>query len=349
MCNGTWTGRLNAKCNTCSKQVTGKRLLAMLAPFTGGNSETVAEAVAASPAPSITDLIKEIKALREELQAVRRENTNMKTELSDLRDKLRDNDTRAKRRAAPRTPTTPLRPPVSNLAPQEHAMTASVLSNQEATQSQPSTPATDTIPSWADAVRKNLPVNRLQQEDQDRLRALRSRVASFRPVRRISTEALYFRARRGPIGELRRALKESLPPSALLNLSFIGQGCLEIVCNTAHKGKLVYVMNKINMSQIKEASVLYPHGPRRAPHPNPVEDEKRNVSLALKRVSMICEKLGAGPAKSWYEKTLASLKAKAAPAQEEEGLGQEKETPDDRNGDEEHMDVSESAGNDQRQ
>ena len=58
--NGTWNGRLNVKCNMCNKKFTGKRLLAMLAPFTGGNSSAVAEAVAASPTPSVSDLVKEI-------------------------------------------------------------------------------------------------------------------------------------------------------------------------------------------------------------------------------------------------------------------------------------------------
>ena len=124
---------------------------------------------------------------------------------------------------------------------------------------------------------------------------------------------LYFRASRGPIGQLRRALKEHLPSSAFINLYFIGQITLEILCAENHKSKLTYVMNRARMSHIKGSSVLFPHAHSRRDIPS--EQKQRHCLLAIERAKGLRSTLREGTAKIFFtnltlklEGTLESLK-----------------------------------------
>ena len=61
-------------------------------------------------------------------------------------------------------------------------------------------------------------------------------------------EAVYIRnIRRCPLGQLRRSLKRSLPPSALLGLSFIGGSILEIVTLRSQKEHLLETLRLLNI------------------------------------------------------------------------------------------------------
>lgn len=64
---------------------------------------------------------------------------------------------------------------------------------------------------------------------------------------------------RGPLGALRRALRELLPTTALENLCFIGRNKFEVFCNVQNMTALQYTMNKLRMPVIPNARQKSPH------------------------------------------------------------------------------------------
>lgn len=332
--NGSgWNGAPMAKCTDCGKKVTGNRLRDLITTHINGSN---AKEPPQKKEPTLADLLKIITELKQDMQTLRTENTQLKIELMNIK-------AGSTPRQALVLPTTPSRArPQDVTAPQASPNTTNQaaprpVANRPSPQNRPQ--ASQPI-SWAEAVKQNIPVNRLSNRDQDRMRSTSAKLSSFRPIRRIEVEAVYFKVNRGPVGQLRNALKESLPPTALLNLSFIGQGCLEVICNKEHKDKLIFVMNKSRLPHIKEATILQPHGPRRNGSTPSAPELQKNMDLATKRLVYLISKIRPGAARAWYEQTLENLKkcsptatandaGQTASASEGDASVTEKETPID--------------------
>lgn len=121
---------------------------------------------------------------------------------------------------------------------------------------------------------------------------------------------LYFRAIRGPLGQLRTALKETLPATALLNLCFIGKNTLEILCKVQHTAKLMYVMNKLRMPVIRSACPSRPHGNRPGPYTN--RGIRHALTLTIAGAKHVVQQLRPGAALDWFQYLLRSMETELA-------------------------------------
>ena len=109
--------------------------------------------------------------------------------------------------------------------PQEPVAMDTAEKESEQVQSQALKPTEETrVLSFAEEARKNLRMSQIGPLTQEKFAKLRKLASSYTALPRTprisnaSVTPLYFRARRGPIGQLRRALREHLPGSALVKL-----------------------------------------------------------------------------------------------------------------------------------
>ncbi len=85
--------------------------------------------------------------------------------------------------------------------------------------------------TFAMAMKRKLPVTKLNDSDKSKLTTLREQVRSYRPkLRTIEVVPLYFRISRGPIGALGRSLGTVLSRGSMMYLTFIGRESLEMPC-----------------------------------------------------------------------------------------------------------------------
>ena len=300
-----------AKCTKCTRKTSGWKL-AGLCGITP-DSETVEEPAPEDPIATLkaanqalrkanAEQAKQIEALQATNSRILNEMSGLRAQIAKLIATLNKGDGPVEEEDAP-----------VNAPNEPEAMHTAEEEPQQAT-AQASEPIDETrAPSFAEAVRKNLRVSQLGPLAQEKFAQLRSIASSYAPTPRTprahnsSVTPLYFRARRGPIGQLRRALREHLPGSALLNLCFIGQGTLEILCSEAHKEKLIYVMNKARMSHIKGSSVLFPHAYSK--RDIPVGQKKNHCSLAIERAKRLSTTLKDGTAKTFYTELVQKLQS----------------------------------------
>jgi len=166
------------------------------------------------------------------------------------------------------------------------------------------TPQRDMKYTFAEAVRMKLPVNRLQEGDRARIESCIDMTKNFRPPPPpLVLVPLYFRVSRGPIGELRRALRTNgVPGTAMMNLCFIGGNTLEILCKREKTATLIYTMNKCKLPHLRNATPMNPFGTRDTPSE---EKEQFNKNKLAIRMKILSARLGDGHAKRWVENTLA--------------------------------------------
>ena len=178
--------------------------------------------------------------------------------------------------------------------------------------------------SWSEVVRKNLRINQLEPRMAASVKALRKATEAYRPERRINTASrppnrpplevqnCYFRCSRGPIGKLRRALREALPSTALLHMSFIGNNTLEILCAKEHVGRLTFTMRKAQMPDIKGATLLMPFNSNASQDGFSDERKLNNARLTLKRVSAIASSEVSYSVRTWFQKAQEKLESEIA-------------------------------------
>lgn len=313
--NGTNKSGIVAKCTSCEKKTTGAKLTDLMGALQLSPETEEMEVVQKPPSePPITELLRVIKSLTSKVDELVRENKAMKLENTDIRKQLaalkRSNVTPQQElapQANPAAQKTPPSPSKNNqIVPGQKGTTSPARS---ATVPQPAPSSTKGPASFAEAVRKNLSVNRSTPETQAKLSTLRQLTSKYRPIPPPPRSSpLYFRVVRGPLGELRRALRESLPSSALINMCFIGGSTLEILCANMHARKLIWVMNKARLPQIKGATPLHPHTGLLGPLSN--AQQIRNATMTKTRAARLVEKLNEGQAKRFFEGLLRSMDAK---------------------------------------
>lgn len=155
--------------------------------------------------------------------------------------------------------------------------------------------------TWAEAASSGAPINKLGATVLEQFKTAHRETTSFRPAPQIEAIHLYFRARGGPISTLRKAVKELVPPTALLNIGFIGDNIVEILCNRRHKGRLVYAMNKLQLAHVPHASPSNPFRTKSADAELPKATKVKQFTKTAQRADFMRKTLRPGIAKSWFE------------------------------------------------
>ncbi len=147
------------------------------------------------------------------------------------------------------------------------------------------------------AMKRNLPVTKLNDSEKDKLTTLREQVRRYQPTLRTSgVIPLYFRVSRGPIGSFRRSLGTVLPRGSMINLSFIGREMLEIFCPFFYKERVIYTMNKARLPHIKTASPIHLFGePKDKPS---AERRQLNIDRVALRTAILAQRLEDGLAQT---------------------------------------------------
>jgi hypothetical protein len=109
------------------------------------------------------------------------------------------------------------------------------------TSAPPVGPTTSGHRTWADLARGPVRLGDISQPAlQDSLTAARAALSSFRRTPPLRPMALYFsRVVRGPLSTFRAALRQCLPASALLGLSFVGGSVCEVVTAEQHQARVI--------------------------------------------------------------------------------------------------------------
>lgn len=80
---------------------------------------------------------------------------------------------------------------------------------------------------------------------------------SFVPCHEPKPPALYFKiVKRGPLVEIRNALRECLPNWALLGLDFVGSSVMEIITDRQLKDKIVGTLKQLGMVNVPNLSIF---------------------------------------------------------------------------------------------
>lgn len=125
--------------------------------------------------------------------------------------------------------------------------------------------------------------------------------------------AVYFRGiRRGPLGTVRSALRESLPGWALLGLSFVGNSILEIVTDRRQKDHLTATLSKLGVHEVKEFDIIKQGMKKREPNVTEAEATKENIQRAISRLSRCAATCKGEAVRGWYGKMLMEAKRSMA-------------------------------------
>lgn len=182
------------------------------------------------------------------------------------------------------------------------------------TKTQP--PAKPRMPSWED-IAKQPATSKLSKEAQTKLAASQKafredgfvrdppRPPTPRPnPKPIPTPVYFGGVPRGPIGTLRRALQLAMPKWAILNLSFIGNVALEVLCHKHLVDRLIADMKLLN----------YRHLPAYTPISTldkGTEGYEKRIKIlkaaAYRRWTWLTAQKRAPAAKKWYYDKAAAL------------------------------------------
>lgn len=95
---------------------------------------------------------------------------------------------------------------------------------------------------------------------------------------------VYFKNdRRGPIGILRRALRESLPAWALLGIGFVGGSVLEVVTDRRMKPRLIATLHLMGILELPNFDIFTNATKKSTNNHRPLGDD-RNLEMAQKRL-----------------------------------------------------------------
>lgn len=123
--------------------------------------------------------------------------------------------------------------------------------------------------------------------------------------------AVYFKGiRRGPLGQVRAALRQSLANWALLDLSFIGSSVLEIITDKAQRVRLVETLKHLGLHEIKDFDMI--GGAMKARRHGESEEEmaKKNTEKAIARMQHCMTTTRSQAARNWYKETIQVAKNK---------------------------------------
>jgi len=108
----------------------------------------------------------------------------------------------------------------------------------------------------------------------------------------------------GPIGTVRRSLRESLPSWALLGLSFLGGSILEVVTADAQKARLVHTMRLMGIQELTAFSIFDDSLKKLKSGIHNDERTRRNVEKVQQRMRKIISGSQSMYAWRWYDQQL---------------------------------------------
>lgn len=120
--------------------------------------------------------------------------------------------------------------------------------------------------------------------------------------------AAYFKnVRRGPIGTLRKALRDCLPAWALLGLCFVGGSVLEIITNQRQKDRLTATLRMMGISEIPNFDITSLTKKPQAEGRNE-SNTVRNIEAAIRRLEHCSKTCRIEAAMGWYTKKLTEMR-----------------------------------------
>lgn len=157
-----------------------------------------------------------------------------------------------------------------------------------------------TRPSWREVVANPKPANNISEEMLRKIKKMRQALILNKcmETRTPKVEAFYFKnIRRSPLGKLRAGLRESLPPWALLGLSFVGGSVLEILCDQRLQHQLIATLKIAGIQNIKSFNIMNDGLKKESAHRKSVLN---NLKAARKRLEHCANKSRNAFAKEWY-------------------------------------------------
>lgn len=134
--------------------------------------------------------------------------------------------------------------------------------------------------------------------------------SKLRTTRQPDPTAVYFKSiRRGPIGSIRRALRQSLPSWALLVISFVGGSVLEIVTDIQLEERLTATLKLMGIEQIRKFD-LHGQGKRNKSGMDDHTGSNHNERMVIRRMKACINTSRSAQARYWYRKQLDKEKEK---------------------------------------
>lgn len=163
--------------------------------------------------------------------------------------------------------------------------------------------------NWAELVKLNCQQSRekipeMLQEKISKTRAFLTR-NNLRATQEPKPVALYFKnVKRGPLGMVRKALRECLPSWALLGLDFVGNSIMEVVTDNQLAARVITTMKMIGIIHVPTFDVfeaaLRSH---KKDDPNN-ERKRRNLTAAVHRFKKNAERAKNQWSLGWYKTQL---------------------------------------------
>lgn len=129
--------------------------------------------------------------------------------------------------------------------------------------------------------------------------------------------AVYFKGiRRGPLGQVRGALRQSLSNWALLDLCFIGSAVLEVITDKGQRSRLVDTMKQLGITEVTNFDVIGDAMKARREQETDTEMLRKNIEKSVTRMTRCAEISKSSAAKGYYLETVNKAKAKLAELKE---------------------------------
>lgn len=169
--------------------------------------------------------------------------------------------------------------------------------------------------NWAQITKMNRPnlTKIVPQQLQEKIIKSRELLVqgNFKQIYEPNPTALYFKnVRRGPLGLVRNALRESLPSWALLGLDFVGASVLEIITDEKLKDRTIATLKMMGITVIPGFDILEKAASVPKPGETPAERSQRNLRTAAYRLQKNVEKARNRWATKWYQNKLQETHAK---------------------------------------
>lgn len=167
--------------------------------------------------------------------------------------------------------------------------------------------------NWAEVTKLNLQQAReiIPEPLQAKISKTRSLLTqnSVKPAYEPRPTALYFKnVRRGPLGVIRKALRECLPTWALLGLDFVGNSIMEVVTDDRLKARVIATMKLMGILNVPDLDV-FESALRTHKTDDPNNERKmRNLTAAVRRFEKNTERAKNQWAVAWYKAQLEQAK-----------------------------------------
>lgn len=216
--NGNMAHGHIAKCTAFEKKVIGN----LVAVFNSRKTSVAARKSTPKAPETNKDIFHKLERMETEVQHLRRTNTALQAQ-------FKGGSSPSEFFTLPAAPTRATSSIVDTKVPKQ-SFVATSQAGTHTTAPQPKQPAT-----WAQVLKRNLSTSRLNTYIYANLDADQTTLDKYSPLPPpIRPTAVCFKGKSRPNWRLRRKLRELLRATVLINVSYIGNVILEIMCNTEH-------------------------------------------------------------------------------------------------------------------